>query len=71
MAIVIMTAMILLIIIVAFRFIMKGKTSAGEDYTPSSDMYSGKKRDYSTYAPKESHRQAPYEEVSNNHNQNS
>ena len=70
MAIVIMVGMIILIGFAVFSFQTKGKSSEGEDYTPASDMYSGNKRDYSTYAPQESHRKAPYEEVSNDHNRN-
>ncbi|QAS52952.1 hypothetical protein [Halobacillus litoralis] len=47
------------------KFAIKGKTSGskGQEYTPTSDIYSGKNRDYSNHAPVESHRKAPYEEV--------
>ncbi|SIS48145.1 hypothetical protein [Salimicrobium flavidum] len=63
MAMVIMTIIIILIIVVAFKFSFKSKPSKGEDYTPASDMYSGKTKDYSTQAPQETHRKSPYEEV--------
>ncbi|SFF58143.1 hypothetical protein SAMN05216353_102156 [Halobacillus alkaliphilus] len=47
------------------KFVMKGNHSKhkGREYTPTSDVYSGKSRDYSTHKPVETHRKAPYEEV--------
>ncbi|MFZ0371004.1 MAG: hypothetical protein WAM07_15515 [Halobacillus sp.] len=47
------------------KFAIKGKSSndKGQEYTPTSDVYGGKNRDYSTQAPAETHRKAPYEEV--------
>ncbi|UOQ92207.1 hypothetical protein MUO14_17190 [Halobacillus shinanisalinarum] len=47
------------------KFAIKGKPSDSKrrEYTPTSDVYSGKNRDYSSHAPVETHRKAPYEEV--------
>jgi|GEM_PF-4007382 len=47
------------------NFAIKGKSSndKGQEYTPTSDVYSGKSRNYSTHASAETHRKAPYEEV--------
>lgn len=47
------------------KFAIKGKSSnnSGQEYTPTSDVYSGKNRDYSSHAPTETHRKIPYEEV--------